>query len=122
MAGMAAGARIGRLGGVLAFVEAGILASIVVFGLLTLIASPDQGRGMTLASLAAIAGFALFHGHAHAAEASGAVLLYVTGFLISTGLLHLAGIGLAWMISRHAAMVPDLGAVVAASEGAMIVA
>lgn len=122
MTAMAAGAGIGFLGGALPFVEAGILASIVVFGLLTLFASPAQGRGMTLASLAAIAGFALFHGHAHAAEASSAALLYVAGFLISTGLLHLAGIGLARLASRHAAVVRGLGAVVAASGVAMIVA
>lgn len=122
MACMALGAGFGFLGGALPFVETGIVLSIIVFGLLTLAASPAQGRGVTLASLAAIAGFALFHGHAHAAEASGAALAYVAGFLLSTGLLHLGGIGLARGIARRTFVVRGIGAAVAASGAAMLLA
>ena len=42
-----------------------------------------------------IAVFAAAHGYAHATEATGAVALYLTGFLASTTALHLAGIGIA---------------------------
>jgi len=40
--------------------------------------------------------FAIFHGYAHGAEmpAGASGLLYVAGFLLSTGFLHLAGIAL----------------------------
>lgn len=120
MASMALGAGFGFLSGPLPFVETGIVLSIIVFGLLTLFASPAQVRGVTLASLAAIAGFALFHGHAHAAEASGAALAYVAGFLLSTGLLHLGGIGLARIIARRTLMVRGIGAAVATGGAAML--
>jgi urease accessory protein len=76
-------------------VETLITASVMVFGLLTLLARRGQGAGLTAASLAAIAAFALAHGHAHATEATGQALAYLTGFLISTAALHMAGIALA---------------------------
>ena len=81
-------------------VEAVITASVVVFGLLVLVARRGQSAGMTAASLAAIAAFALAHGHAHATEASGQVLAYLAGFLIATAGLHLAGIGLARSVAE----------------------
>lgn len=81
-------------------VETLITASVVVFGLLTLLARRGQGAGLTAASLAAIAAFALAHGHAHATEATGQALAYLAGFLISTAALHLAGIGLARSVAE----------------------
>ena len=92
---MTAGAALGIAGIALPGVEAVILASVVVLGALTLSARAGQPAWRTLAALAAIAGFALFHGHAHAAEATGAALAFVAGFLTSTAALHLAGIALA---------------------------
>jgi urease accessory protein len=81
-------------------VETLITASVVIFGLLTLLARRGQGAGMTAASLAAISAFALAHGHAHATEATGQALAYLAGFLISTAALHLAGIGLARSVAE----------------------
>jgi len=72
------------------YVEAGILASVLVLGLLVAAAFR-----LPMAVSAIIVGvFALFHGHAHGAEmplASGAVS-YSLGFALATALLHLAGI------------------------------
>jgi urease accessory protein len=95
MAAMAVGAGLSWAGIVLPMVEGWIMASVVVFGLLTLMARRGQSVQITGASLAAIALFALFHGHAHATEASGNVLAYLTGFLTATAALHLAGVALA---------------------------
>jgi len=45
-------------------------------------------------ALLLVAAFAIFHGHAHGTERPSAAnpLAYGVGFVISTGLLHLAGI------------------------------
>lgn len=75
------------------FIEGGITLSILVLGLLIAAAV----RLPILLSAAIVGIFALFHGFAHGSEmpASADALTYATGFLISTALLHLAGIGLA---------------------------
>ncbi|CAN1531033.1 HupE Hydrogenase/urease accessory protein [Paracoccaceae bacterium] len=95
MTAMAAGAALSWSGVAIPMVESWITASVVVFGLLTLLAEQNQKRWVTAASLVTIAGFALSHGHAHATEASGNAAAYLGGFLISTAALHLAGVALA---------------------------
>lgn len=89
---MVAGAVLALSGVGLPFVEPGILASVIVLGLLIAIAikPPLWVGGLIVGALA------IFHGHAHGAELphSANAALYATGFVISTGLLHLAGIGL----------------------------
>ena len=100
MAAMTAGAALSWSGIGLPAVEAMITASVVVFGLLTLLARRGQGAGVTAASLAAIAAFALAHGHAHATEAAGNALAYLAGFLIATAALHLAGVALARSVAE----------------------
>lgn len=84
-------------------VEAVILASVVVFGLLVLLSRPGQPHWQTGASLGAIALFASAHGHAHATEATGTVATYLAGFLLATLALHLAGIGIARSIANRTA-------------------
>lgn len=112
---MAVGAALGMQAGPSALVEAGILASVVVFGLLTVFAHPGQGRAVTAGSLAAIGGFAVFHGHAHAAEAAGAVAPYMAGFLLSTAALHLAGIALARTVASRPGLRRAIGGAIAMS-------
>jgi urease accessory protein len=86
------------LGGVLAIlglplpgVEVGIAASAVVLGLMVALAARAP---LWLAGLL-VGGFAVFHGNAHGSELPpGAdAVAYSAGFVIATGLLHLAGIG-----------------------------
>lgn len=102
MAAMAAGAGLSWAGVPIPGVETWIVLSVVVFGLLTLAARPGQNAAVTRASLAAIAVFAACHGHAHATEASGNAAAYLAGFLIATGALHLAGVGIARGVARTA--------------------
>lgn len=112
---MLAGAGLAWAGVGFPMVEGAILASVVVFGLLTLIARRGQSATVTTASLAAIAAFALAHGHAHAAEATGGALGYVAGFLAATAALHLSGIAVARAVAGRPLAQRALGAGIAAS-------
>lgn len=88
---MALGGALGILGVPVPFVEAGIALSGVVLGLMVAFAvrPPLWVAGVMVGV------FAIFHGHAHGTELphSASPLTFAIGFVISTGLLHLAGIG-----------------------------
>jgi urease accessory protein len=78
------------------FVEIGIALSVVVLGAVVAFgvkASVAVAMGM-------VGLFAVFHGHAHGTEmpldASGAV--YGAGFMLTTALLHAAGVGIGLLI------------------------
>ena len=93
---MALGGALGILGVPLPGVEIGIAASAVVLGLgVALAARPPLWIAAVLVGL-----FAIFHGHAHGAELPpGAdALAYSLGFVIATGLLHLAGIAFGLLV------------------------
>lgn len=118
MPGMMLGAALAWFGVALPGIEVMILASVAAFGLLVALSRKAQSATMTNASMAMIAVFAACHGYAHAVEATGTTAIYLTGFLISTASLHLAGIGLARGAARwHAAEVAQkvLGGAVAVS-------
>ncbi|WP_429819698.1 HupE/UreJ family protein [Ensifer sp. B1-9] len=89
---MAAGGMMGLLGIPLPWVEIGIAASSIIFGLFIL---TDVRISLAIA-IPLVMVFALFHGHAHGTElAPGAdAVLYSAGFVIGTGLLHAVGIGI----------------------------
>jgi urease accessory protein len=87
---MAFGGVLGILGVEIPWVETGIAASAVVLGLMVAL-----GVRAPLAVAAALVGaFAIFHGHAHGTElpAAADAIAYSVGFVVATGLLHLAGI------------------------------
>jgi len=89
---MALGGTLGLVGVHLPGVEIGIALSAIGLGAVVLFEAKPK-----LAVAAALVGFfAIFHGHAHGTElpqgANG--LLYSIGFVVATGLLHLAGIGI----------------------------
>jgi urease accessory protein len=95
---MAAGGALAMLGVPLPLVELGIAMSVVVLGaIVALGVKTPVAMAMSLVGL-----FAVFHGHAHATEmpldASGGA--YGVGFVLATGLLHLAGIALGAGIGR----------------------
>lgn len=100
MAAMAAGAGLAWSGAVLPGAEAMIMASVVIFGVMLALSRRNQPGAVTALSLAVIAVFAASHGYAHAAESTGSATAYLAGFLIATGLLHLAGIALARIVAR----------------------
>lgn len=97
VATMAVGFGLAIAGIDLLFVEPAILASVVTLGLLVAMAV----RLDTAMSMAIVAVFALFHGHAHGGELGAAgALPFGVGFVIATALLHAAGIGLGLGIAR----------------------
>lgn len=100
LSAMGLGAALGFAGVALPFVEPAILLSVLAFGLLLATARRGQSGTATALSLAMIAVFAAAHGYAHAVEASGAVVAYLAGFLISTLGLHLVGIAIASAVAR----------------------
>ena len=95
---MALGGAAGVLGLPLPGIEMGISGSALVIGLAVALAVRPP---LWIAALV-VAAFAVFHGHAHGAEMPEAAnpLAYATGFVISTGLLHLAGIAFG-LLSAH---------------------
>src|SRR5262245_2562272 len=87
---MAFGGVLGILGVPLPGVEVGIALSALVLGLMVaLAANPPLWIAAVL-----VGAFAVFHGYAHGAELPpGAnAVAYSTGFVVATGMLHLAGI------------------------------
>ena len=87
---MAFGGVLGILGVALPGVELGIAISAVLLGLMVALgARPPLWLAAVL-----VGAFAIFHGHAHGTElpAGADAVAYAIGFVIATGLLHLAGI------------------------------
>lgn len=109
---MAFGGALGVLGMPLPLVEAGIALSAVVLGLMVLLgARPPLWVAAVLVGV-----FAIFHGHAHGTElpAASNPLTYAIGFVIATGLMHLAGIalGLLTRTPRGTLVVRGLGSLI----------
>jgi urease accessory protein len=98
MGGMLAGGWIGAGGAELPHLEFAIAASVAVLGGLVL--GRRRGSPATAGMLAAL--FGGLHGYAHGLEASAIpdFAAYAAGFVFSTGLLHLAGIGLGIVLIR----------------------
>jgi len=109
---MAFGGALGVAGVTLPFVETGIALSGVVIGLAVLFAV----RPPIWVAAIIVGMFAIFHGYAHGVELPSAAnpLIYSIGFVIGTGLLHLAGIAFGEL--KHLA----LGEVIVRAGGAVI--
>ena len=93
---MAFGGALGVLGIPLPGVETGIALSGIVLGLMVCLAAKPP-----LWVATAIVGiFAIFHGHAHGTELPSAAnpITFAVGFVVSTGLLHLAGIAFGLLV------------------------
>ena len=109
---MAFGGVLGLLGIPIPYIEVGIAASSIVLGLMILFALKPP---LWVAAII-VAAFAIFHGHAHGTELPNAAnaLAYSVGFVVSTGLLHLAGIGIGELIRWPA------GCIIARAIGGLI--
>jgi urease accessory protein len=115
---MLAGGFLGHAGIALPAVEPSIAASVVVLGLLV-----AMGVSAPLpVGAALIAVFAIFHGHAHGAEAPAYGWVgYAVGFALATALLHTVGIGIGVGLQRSLGALPVRGLGVAtAALGAFI--
>ena len=89
---MAFGGMLGLIGVPVPGVEIGIAVSGVVLGAMVL----GEIKVPIAASIILVGVFAIFHGPAHGTELSEGqnAMLYSLGFVISTGTLHAAGIGI----------------------------
>jgi len=94
---MALAAAAGVAGVPLSGVEARIAGSAIVLGLLIELAA----RPPLWVAAVVVGAFAVFHGHAHGTELPEAAnpLAYAVGFVISTGLLHAAGIAIGLLVA-----------------------
>lgn len=120
MAVMTAGGFLGVSGLPLVTVEEVIALSVLVLGLMIAFFV----RLSSSAALILVAGFALFHGHAHGVEGTGAASLpaYALGFVIATGVLHAAGIATGWMLGRGVPWLPRLAGGAIAAAGVLLTA
>ncbi len=97
---MILGAALGCAGVALPFVEAGILTSVLVLGLMI-----ARAKQLPLHfSLGLVGLFALFHGNAHGLEmpATASSFMYFLGFAAASALLHAGGIALASLAQQQA--------------------
>ena len=90
--GLEIGAAIGMANIPIPHVEIGIALSVLVLGAVIALGL----RAPIWAASAIVAAFAICHGYAHGRELPSAAdpIGYAVGFMLATGLLHLAGIGL----------------------------
>lgn len=111
---MAFGGALGVMGVPLPGIETGIALSGVVLGLLIAFAV----RAPIWVAAVIVGVFAIFHGHAHGTELPDAAnpFAYGIGFVVATGLLHLSGIALGFLIGSRA------GRIVVRATGAVIAA
>ena len=112
---MALGAVLGMRGVPLPPVELGVALSVFVLG--GLIAGAV--RAPVWAACLIVGVFAVFHGYAHGVELPSAAdpVGYSVGFVLATGLLHVAGIGLGLLhrLRRGREATRGLGALIAAA-------
>ena len=119
---MAVGGALGIAGMTLPFVEIGIALSIVVLGLAVAV----RYQWPVAAAMSLVGLFAIFHGHAHGTEmpvdASGAA--YALGFVLATGLLHLAGVsvglGISQVGARYSRRITQAGGAAVAVAGVLV--
>lgn len=97
---MVAGGLLGMGDVAMPVVEPGILASVIVLGLVVAMAI----RAPVWLGAVIVGSFALFHGHAHGTEvpATAGGVEYLVGFAAATALLHATGIAISVCIGRIA--------------------
>jgi urease accessory protein len=93
---MALGGVAGILGVPLLGIEFGVTISVIVLGSMIAL----DRRPPLWAALLVVSFFAVFHGYAHGAELPGkaGAVAYSAGFVTATGLIHLTGIGIGFVI------------------------
>jgi urease accessory protein len=95
---MSIGGVLGILGTPIPYAEVIIALSMIVLGLAIAAAwRPNHWLAIVL-----VGAFALFHGHAHGVELPGSAnpIAYAAGFVLATGLIHVAGIGFGLAVGK----------------------
>lgn len=95
---MAVGGVLGMAGVPMPPIEVGIALSVLILGGAVAVA----WRAPIWLAVLAVAVFAIFHGYAHGAELPSIAdpVAYSLGFVIATGMLHLAGISIGLVAAR----------------------
>jgi len=112
------GAVLGMLGVTLPYLEHGVALSIVLFGLMLIMATRPINSAVGL-GLMAIA--SSLHGLAHGLETPDTGFVgYASGFLLTTAVLHMGGVGIGlsikrWLGQRSGTALGGLGAALSAS-------
>lgn len=112
---MAAGGMISVWGLSLPFSEILIALSVIVLGAMVF-----TGRSVPTAIAVAITGaFAVFHGSAHglAMPAGSSIAAFGLGFVVTTGLLHLVGLGVGTLSVRSSPVVARIAGVAVTVAG-----
>jgi urease accessory protein len=112
---MALGGLLGMAGVTIPYVETGIALSVLALGLVIALAlRPPEAVALLL-----IAIFAIFHGYAHGVELPAAVdpAAYAVGFVVATGLIHVAGIAIGLTLGKlfEGRLSKGLGGLIAAA-------
>jgi urease accessory protein len=95
---MALGGALGVAGIEVPFVETGIALSVIVLGAIVALGV----KAPVAAAMGIVGLFAVFHGHAHGMEMpeNAGGVAYAAGFMIATAMLHVAGIGVGFLIGK----------------------
>jgi len=103
---------LGASGVTMPFLEHAIALSVVLFGAMLILAAKPLPKAFGLGVIAVAASL---HGLAHGAETPEAGFAgYAAGFLLTTGVLHLGGVGIGlgirrWLASRSITVLTGLG-------------
>lgn len=110
---MIGGAVLAIAGAAIPVAEMGILASVILLGLLV----AARVKASVFAGVAIVAAFALCHGYAHGIEvpAGGSFLAYGAGFVAATAALHAIGVALSVVLTSRQAATRVAGAATAAA-------
>ncbi|MDR7096584.1 HupE/UreJ family protein [Hydrogenophaga laconesensis] len=111
-------ATLGMLGFTVPYLEHGVSLSVVMFGAMLLLARRTAAPAIGLGLIAAAASL---HGLAHGSETPESGFAgYAVGFLFTTALLHLGGVGVGlgiqrWLGARSGVVLGGLGALLSAA-------
>jgi urease accessory protein len=98
MAALVASAALGTLGVTLPYLEHAVALSVVLFGVMLMLAAKPMPKALGLGLIGAAAAL---HGLAHGSETPASGFTgYAAGFLLTTAALHLSGVGLGLSIRR----------------------
>ena len=104
---MVIGAALGMFAVPLPTVEIGVALSVLVLGACIALSL----RAPVWVASAIVAAFAIFHGYAHGRELPSAAdpVGYSVGFVLATGMLHVAGIGIGFLNDRPRGVIVTRG-------------
>lgn len=111
-------AMLGAAGVTVPFLEHAISLSVVLFGLMLIVGNRAMPKGLGLGLIAAASSL---HGLAHGAETPTTGFAgYAAGFMLTTAVLHISGVGVGltiqrWLGERRGAALGGLGAAIGAA-------